>query len=239
MSGWFAMSRAMFEHPLFAGRPDRIAAWAWIIAKAAWKDTRQNANGKIIVVKRGQLLTSYRQMSRATGVPVKPLRTLISALTDENAIGTDTGTGRLLITIRNYDRYQSPSEAAGTGGAHEGHTRGTQKNKGTREQDIPVGAQAPSEPIQVSVVTTALWNVGKQYLASHGVPNPGAMIGRWLKSNDPVAILNAIEAAQKSGTHDPVPYITETLKQEPRHGKPSNKSQDRFDAFIAGARGTS
>ena len=125
MSGWFAMNRAMFEHPIFAGKPERVAAWAWIIAKAAWKDTRQDANGKIITVKRGQLLTSYRQMSKATGVSVKTLRILIERLRDGNAVGIETGTGRLLITIRNYEKYQSADTPKGTGRAQRGHTKET------------------------------------------------------------------------------------------------------------------
>lgn len=135
MSGWFAMNRAIFTHPIFEGRPDRIAAWAWIIATAAWQDTRQDASGKTVTVNRGQLLTSYRQMSKATGVSVKSLRNLIERLQGEDAIGTDTGTGRLLITVRNYDKYQAADGSRGTARAQQGHSKGTQKkqgNKGTK-----------------------------------------------------------------------------------------------------------
>ena len=129
MKGWFAMNRAMFEHPLFAGNPERVAAWAWMIAMAAWKDTRQDAGGKVVIVKRGQLLTSYRQMSKSTGVSIKTLRTLIDRLQHGNAVGIETGTGRLLITIRNYEKYQAPDGDGGTARAQQGHT------KRTREQD--------------------------------------------------------------------------------------------------------
>lgn len=134
MNGWFAMNRAMFSHPIFEGNPDRVAAWAWMIATAAWKDVKQNANGKTVTVKRGQLLTSYRQMSKATGVSIKSLRNLILRLKGENAVVIDTGTGRLLITIRNYDKYQSKHADGGTGEgtarAQQGHTK-EQGNKGT------------------------------------------------------------------------------------------------------------
>lgn len=230
MSGWFAMNRAMFAHPIFAGKPDRVAAWAWMIASAAWKDTRQDANGKVVTVKRGQLLTSYRQMSDATGVSVKALRTLVDRLRTGNAIDTDMGTGRLLITIRNYDKYQSPGGDGGTGKgterAQEGHTKEQGNNK-----TIPPSEEAEaSQPISVSVVTTALWSAGKQYLASHGVKNPGGIIGRWLKANNALEILNALEAAQQVGTQDPIPYITEVLKGA-RNDRTGNSQQisDRPD----------
>jgi hypothetical protein len=209
------MNRAMFDHPIFAANPDRVAAWAWMIAKAAWKDTKQDAGGKVVTVKRGQLLTSYRQMSKSTGVSIKALRTLIERLQGEAAIGTETGTGRLLITIRNYDKYQASGEGGGTGGAQQGHTEGTQKKQVNKITTSPIGENALSAPelqtVEVSVSSSAVWNAGKPFLASRGVANPGSMIGRWLKSHQPLALLSAIEAAQKSGTQDPVPYITQIL----------------------------
>lgn len=151
MSGWFAMNRAMFDHPIFAGKPERVAAWAWIIAKAAWKDTRQDANGKIVTVQRGQLLTSYRQMSKATGVSVKALRILIERLQDGNAVGIETGTGRLMITIRNYEKYQSADTPKGTGRAQEGHSEGTQKKQDnkitTKEEEEPKGSLSSGDDL--------------------------------------------------------------------------------------------
>lgn len=216
--GWFAMSRAMFEHPIFKGRADRVGVWAWMVGSAAWKDTRQDANGKTVTVKRGQLLTSYRQMSRATGVPIQPLRTLISCLKEEHAITTDTNTGRLLVTICNYEKYQAQQQASNTRPTHDQHTK-EQGNNITR-YSVPNGTDADaspepvSEPVNVSVLTTAMWNAGKQYLSSQGVKNPGSVIGKWAKTSKPVAILSAIEAAQKAGTQDPIPYITEVLKSE-------------------------
>lgn len=238
MSGWFAMNRAMFTHPIFAGKPERIAAWAWILASAAWKDTRQDANGTSVLVRRGQLLTSYRQMSDATGVGIKTLRNLISRLSTENALGIDTGTGRLLLTIRNYDKYQSPVKEGGTGegtgGAQEGHT----KEQGNKETIPPSEEATASQPVSVSVVTTALWNAGKQYLSSHEVKNPGGVIGRWLKSSDALSILNAIEAAQRAGTQDPIPYITQILNggdgYDNRTGTPkfSDRRENRTDPAL-------
>lgn len=212
MSGWFAMNRAMFDHPIFEAQPLRVAAWAWMIATAAWKDTKQDAGGKIVTVKRGQLLTSYRQMSRATGVPMQPLRTLVSILKDQHAIKVDTNTGRLLITICNYEKYQSSGGGSNTAATQGQHSSNTQKEQGNNITNPPTEEADASQPVQVSVVTTAMWGAGKQYLASQGVNNPGSVIGKWLKEYDPILILNAIEMAQRAGTQDPIPYVTQVLK---------------------------
>ena len=236
MKGWFAMNRAMFEHPLFVGRPERVAAWAWMIAMAAWKETKQDANGKTITVKRGQLLTSYRQMSKATGVPVQPLRTLIEKLQGEGAINTDTSTGRLLVTISNYEKYQNADEGKKRPATHEQHTSNTQKEQGNKETTSSSEEDAPSAPqsrlSEISVSTSALWNAGKPFLSSRGVRDPGAIIGRWLKDHEPTKILGAIDAAQRAGTHDPIPYITEALKGT-HHGKRNSAVAERVKRVAA------
>lgn len=222
MNGWFAMYRSMFEHPIFEGNMERVGVWAWMLATAAWKDTRQDANGKTVVVKRGQLLTSYRQMSKATGVGVQALRTLIARLQAERAINTETNTGRLLITICKYEQYQH-SEGQGNTGSN---TRATQ-DQHTKEQgnkDITLEANASKgavAPVEVGVLSKAVWDAGKPFLASRGVKNPGAMIGKWLSEHGPLQLLAALEAAQKAGTQDPIPYITEALK-----GKANGKKSD-------------
>lgn len=245
MSGWIALYRATFDHPIFRGHPERVGVWAWILATAAWKDTKQDANGKTVVVKRGQLLTSYRRMSDATGASLKTCRNLISRLSDGHggghAIDTDTGTGQLLITIRNYDKYQTPKTEggtpSGTGGAHEGHTKEQGNKDITLEPSGSKGADAPTTH-EVSVASSAVWNAGKPFLTSRGISNPGAMIGRWLKTHSAIEVLSAIDAAQKADTQDPIPYITQTLNGG-TYDQPPSKSQARLNAFIAGAVGTS
>lgn len=131
--GFFKVNRAMLDHPIFAGQPDRIAAWVWMLATAAFRDTRLDAGGKTVNIKRGQLLTSYRQMSKATGVSVQTLRTLLRRLQDENAINTETNTGRLLVTICNYEKYQASDDEANT--ARNTASTQHQHTKERREED--------------------------------------------------------------------------------------------------------
>lgn len=144
------MSRAMFDHPLFEGRADRVGVWAWILATAAWKDTRQDVSGKTVEVKRGQLLASYRQISKATGMPLQQLRTFLGRLQTEHAINTDTSAGRLLITVCNYEKYQAkgsdPKTGDNTPATQDQHSSNTQKNKVTREQGLePVGSSSSGD----------------------------------------------------------------------------------------------
>lgn len=241
MSGWICSYRAIWEHPLFEGQAWRVGVWDWLLKKAAWKPRRFNVKGKQIELQRGQLCVSQTQIEDETGVGRQALRTFLNQLEAEGAINRKPAHGltktRTIITICKYEQYQASS-----GPANQDSNQVSTKTQPTKEQvntltTTPVGEAEASKPIQVNVLTTALWSAGKQYLATHDIKDPGSLIGRWLKSNDAVSILSAIEAAQKSGTQDPIPYITEALKGQ-QHGKTANKSQDRVAAFISGARGS-
>lgn len=240
MSGWFAMKRGITSHHIFKGQPERLAVWAWLLDNAAWKDTPHDINGHTVIVPRGSVCASERRIAAEVGVGYQVVRTFLDRLKADHMINATVVHGRRMITLCNWDKYQVPDRkgnaAANAGLTHEQRIKEQGNKDNTLEAIASNGADAPTT-IEVSVTSSAVWNAGKPFLASKGIDNPGAMIGRWLKTHSPLEVLAALEAAQKSGTQDPVPYITEALKGG-QHGKPS-KSRAQLDAFLAGARRTS
>lgn len=144
-SGWFAVKRGMLDHPIFHKRPDRVYVWMWILEKAAYQETRQDAGGRPVTVQRGQILTSFRQIEAATGVGIQVIRTLFKLLCDERAVNTDTSNGRMLVSICNYDKYQKAKDATNTA-ANTQPTR-RQHTKETREQinNTPIAPKGAGE----------------------------------------------------------------------------------------------
>lgn len=212
---WFAIKRGAINHPIFAKQPERWFVWTWMLETAAWKDIPQDANGKTIIVKRGQLLTSYRQISNATGVSIQIIRTLFKRFRTESVINTATNTGRLLITICNYEKYQAPQKTANT----PINTRATH-DQHTKEQvnNIPVGTSDKSSsemPDEFETITAMTWRYGKRLLMQCGSSekHAGSMIGKWLKTTKDVDLLKAIQAAQKIETQDPIPYIQQFIQK--------------------------
>ncbi|WP_424967317.1 MarR family transcriptional regulator [Dinoroseobacter sp. S375] len=242
MSGWFAMRRGIHEHPLFKKRPDRLFVWSWMLATAAWKPYRMDAGGSVITVERGQLCVTQRQIEEATGVGRQAIRRLLDDLEAETAIerkpATEKTKGKTLITICNYGKYQ---DAAPRKNPDENPTATQQQpiNKQDNNYSVPSERGETPPPTPVSVATTAMWSAGKAYLASKGVRDPGSMIGKWMRDtgNDTIAILNALDAAHKIGTEEPVSYITKVLNGG-TNAQPSKQDQ-RMHAFISGARGSS
>lgn len=205
MSGWFAIKRGMLDHPIFHKRPDRTYVWIWMMETAAFQDTRQDASGRPVEVKRGQILTSFRQIEAATGVGVQVIRTLFKLLEGERAINTDTSNGRLLVTICNYDKYQSSKPSSNT----PANTAPTQRQhtKETREQ-IPPSEGASADPAKV------IFDGGKRLLAAAGIPasKAGALLGKWRRDHGDDALIAALGRAQREGAIDPVSYLEGCLR---------------------------
>lgn len=107
MSGFFLMQRDVFEHHLFKGSHERFYAWSWLIAKAAWQKTQFDVGGKTITLERGQLCYSIRRLSEKWGMSKGATERFINRLKTETMIETASGRGRLIITICNYDDYQT------------------------------------------------------------------------------------------------------------------------------------
>ena len=76
-----------------------------------------------------------------------------------------------------------------------------------------------------------LWVEGKPMLVALGVPpkQSGSIIGRWLRDarDDAGKVLDAISRARDQCPHDPIPWITATLKQDAGNGKSDISTQFR------------
>lgn len=150
MSGFITLHREATEHPLFREDMARLGAWVWMIGKACWKPTRFDVGGKIVTLERGQFCCSVREMAKAWGWSKSAADRFIQRLSDENMViltrsktGTDSGTGRNIVTICNYSKYQDQSNDCGTPtGTAAGQQRDIkeQGNKGTKEQGITANA---------------------------------------------------------------------------------------------------
>lgn len=122
MSGWIKSRRRVVEHPLFKGDVAKLGAWMWLLNSACYRPTKFNVNGRIIEVQRGQICVSMRGLAEAWGWSKSSVERFITRLKTETMIETEGGTGRLVITICNYERFQSDAELTGTGS---GTPRGT------------------------------------------------------------------------------------------------------------------
>lgn len=136
--GFIALARGILDHPVVgAQKPYTVTeAWLWLLLEAGYKPRRVCiSNGRTatpITLERGQLSHSIRYMASAWGWTIKRVRTFLNRLENDTQIGTQTDTLQTIITICNYERYQSPEPEEGT---QTGTQKGTQRaRKGHKEE---------------------------------------------------------------------------------------------------------
>lgn len=143
MSGYVRAQRDRFQHALFAGEKFcRGYAWDWMVARAAWKPENVSIEGRTVTIERGQFSHSFRFMAEAFGWSLGATQRFIRRLETDTMIKTRSDTGRLVITICNYDKYQvgptgcdTPADTpADTGPIHERYTSDTDTKKVKKER---------------------------------------------------------------------------------------------------------
>jgi hypothetical protein len=127
MSGFFSVERAIFESEQFRSPQDRYAA-IWLIGNVAWEDRWQKVGKTVKRVERGHGFWSLRFLSEAWGTSLKTVRGTLEHFEKIAFLTITAGTHGTVITVCNYDYFQTPQKIR----AHGGHTEieKTQK-KGT------------------------------------------------------------------------------------------------------------
>lgn len=118
MDGYIKIYRSLFdpnENWLWTDKPfSRGQAWIDLLQMANIKDSRVLIKGKVVDVKRGQLLRSLETIANKWGWSIKKVRTFLTLLESENMViaeGTPQGT---LITIEKYAIYNTLGQESDT-----------------------------------------------------------------------------------------------------------------------------
>lgn len=114
IGGWVKAHRSRFENPLFTKPYCRGYAWDWICAAACHRPTKFDIKGKTVTLERGQLATSYRKMAEAWGWSLGAVQRFVTRLKTDTMIETTSDTGQLIITICNYNNYQTEEQQTDT-----------------------------------------------------------------------------------------------------------------------------
>lgn len=163
MSGFVCLHRDALDHPLLQDA-GRLGAFFWLVARAAWKPVPFDISGKIITLERGQLCTSRSLLAKAWGWSPSAVERFLTRLKTEQMIEQATGQGKSVITICNYEKYQSVNSDTGqatgqvTGQPSDSHrTAKEQGNKGTsnisslRSDIVDLEIDEPDQPRQKTI----------------------------------------------------------------------------------------
>lgn len=216
------MDRGALDHPLLKDA-ERFRAWFWLTAKACWKQTPFDVNGKIVALERGQLCASRAQLADAWGWSPSAVERFLARLETEQMIGRETGQGRTIITICNYCKYQDAEDKTGQASEQPTGQRSdsdrTAKEQGNQEtKDIPSAKADGRDASEISALDFAktIFRSGVEILkaAGHDDRQARSIIGRWKKNYSEGAVLAVLARCQITQPEMPVEWITKALQLE-------------------------
>lgn len=110
LSGFTLSYRSKWYHDAFRSLQE-AAIWSWLCDVAVWEEEGRDVpfNGVTIHLQRRQVVTSSRFVcdKKGFGITERAWRTFLTRLKKANMIEVDSNPRRTIITILNYDKFQS------------------------------------------------------------------------------------------------------------------------------------
>ncbi|EWW67628.1 DnaD domain protein [Staphylococcus aureus] len=109
MTGWISIDRSIQNHWLFKEKRtfSKFEAWIYLLMEANHSKAKVPIGNQIVTVERGQRLTSILTLSDLFNWSRFKLKTFLDLLESDGMLEVKTTSKYTLITIVNYDFYQS------------------------------------------------------------------------------------------------------------------------------------
>lgn len=237
-AGYARLHRSLLGHPAFRNEGEAMA-FAWMIMRASWRQSRVRYKGIPLKLERGQLAVSIRDFAKSHDRPKGWVERLFARLKSETMIETRTETGITIITICKYNHYQAEQDRDGTlieTGSEKvtGQRQDTEQRREEKKDTIPNGMGVP--PVDIVKV---IFDLGVSMLTAsgHDLRSARSIIGRWRKDHSDSRVLEALTDCQSRRISNPVEWMPKRLTANGSGGNFSDlhEQSQRYAEFRARA----
>lgn len=144
--GWLKLFYQFREWEWY-GDPNMVALFIHLLLRANFKPVRRKGE----VYGRGVVLTSREELSRETGISERTIRTCLTRLKTTNEITIKATKQGSVITITNYDKYQSQNAENDQRNDQQSDQRPT-NDRPTTDQQVTSSIEVKKERIEEYVV---------------------------------------------------------------------------------------
>jgi uncharacterized phage protein (TIGR02220 family) len=150
VQGWIKLHREVRSNWLYQEKRtfSKFEAWVDLLLEVNHKDNKVLLGNEVIDLKRGQTITSIRQLCDRWGWSNTKVKQFFSLLQQDGMVTIKSDTKKTLITVEKYDFYQCFDDTKTTQNTHENDTEQTQKHtnkndkndnndKNEKKEDIP------------------------------------------------------------------------------------------------------
>ncbi len=256
--GAFLVARAIFNSSLWTmGNEDRILAIT-CIGLANWKPRKIWIDGKEVEIKRGQFLRSLDQLTEASRLSKKNVRTSLNHLISAQFLAREAAGVSFIYTVCKYDRYQDLTKYAdsewpdaaqqaaqqaaqgrhrdGTTPAQRRHEGGTKQEsykrddgeKGEEHTLKPAKATAHNHTVAAHLVS--VWNRGPGFAIGHEAGQK--LVKAYIASGVDAQKIEEAISNQATCAGKKLFEVLEPFRKKPGNGIPS--IQEILDNFAKG-----
>lgn len=222
-AGFFAIDRGVWEHPMFAKEKfSEREAWIWLISSAAWEPIKVRVGRASFDLVRGQCAFALRFLAEKWMWSEPRVRRFLKRLTGDAAALVQPTRGATLITICNYDDYQSSRRAdviTIDAPIESNSTHSRRKEEEINNQEKKDAAIAAPDP------EFELYRRGKEVLGK----TAGGVIRQLLTAKDGKINLARAAIETAAGKQDPREYIFGVIRNhDPPQGEASRYVDPRL-----------
>lgn len=105
--GWFKFYRQIFDNPICTKDAEYFFVWLYILTEARFEETRDLFKNEEIILAKGQLLTTVKYIATELNINESKVNRILKKLEIEKQIERQTSNKKTLITILNWEKYQS------------------------------------------------------------------------------------------------------------------------------------
>lgn len=140
--GWIKLHRRIQHNWLWDEKPfSKLQAWIDLIMLANRKEKARVHNEELVIVKRGDHLTTLRTLGERWGWSKNKVRHFLKMLESDTMIHTDSARGYTHLTICNYGRYQDKRDNEGTAEGHGRDSQGTAEGLPIEGKEVKEGGE--------------------------------------------------------------------------------------------------
>lgn len=139
IGGFVKLSRGFFDHYLWSETRtfSKAEAFLDLIQRASFAEHKQLIDGQLITLERGEQIASVRYLAKRWAWSKGKVKRFLDGLAHDQMVSRKTGHGQTILTLCNYDAYNSTRDTYGdTHGDSNGTPTGTPTGTATGHRRV-------------------------------------------------------------------------------------------------------
>jgi hypothetical protein len=159
--GWVKLHRRIFKSKIWEN-PNVFRLFVWLVGNVTWQARRQSVGYQWVDLQPGQIATGRKALAAATGLSEKVTRSALKSLEKCQSVAIKRASKFSVITVCNWEEYQSGEDGGGQESGHEGASKGPAKGQqratNKKEKKGKKVKNPPADPLEWAAEYPALNN---------------------------------------------------------------------------------